>query len=174
MMFMWKSIENYTPEWTELKQLQMFYEADHRRGLGFFTIAEIPNTESMEELRAQLPARSTCDLAMTRFLITFNKTHPIVSRAVFEQQAANFWSNDPQYTHSWLVLYTAVIATGLEVPVEVEGIPSSGSRKHGRALKEIAHKFALHELRISKRPGFTLFQTFLVLAVSEKLMLGWV
>lgn len=174
MMFMWTSQEDYTSEWAELKHLQVYYEADHRRGLGFFTIAEVPSIEPAEELRAQLPAQPICDLAMNRFFLTFNQTHPVVSQKSFEQQAAAFWSDEPQYTFSWLILYMSVIAVGLEVPVEVKASTFSGTRRDGRVLKEIAHKFALHELRISKRPGFMLFQSFLVLVVGEKLMQGWV
>ncbi|KAK9365621.1 hypothetical protein V1509DRAFT_675453 [Lipomyces kononenkoae] len=134
----------------------------------FFTSSHI----SMSELESLVPDRSVCEALIDRFLVTFNKTHPIVDEDTFREEVSSFWDSRPVKPNTWLPYLLAVLAMGLLLPVNSLSSRIINGRFQGRKILMTVLQLLFSSPSYFRRPDIRTFQIMLLSILARKLELN--
>lgn len=169
--------ETFAPQWSDLQSLEANFERPIRKGLWHFANYKTESEDSVAALQALVPEESLSIEMLARFYKTFNVVFPIVDEASFNRQVTAFWSKEASPSATWLALFLAIIAVGFQIPTNgsfsVEANHPNG-RRRGKWLMDLAMQHTMKLADAARRPTLTIFQTFLVILLQEKLAMDWV
>ncbi|KAK9237008.1 hypothetical protein V1525DRAFT_405350 [Lipomyces kononenkoae] len=128
---------------------------------------------SHSELISLVPERSVCNVLVDRFLVTFNKTHPIVDEDTLRDEISSFWDSRPVKSNNWLPYLLAVLSIGLLLPVN--SLPEGGriinGRFQGRKILTAVLQLLFSTPSYFRRPDTRVFQIMLLSILARKLEL---
>jgi hypothetical protein len=102
--------------WKALAQLKVFYP-DHRKKTLFDCIDPSPiEVDSKDDIVEIIPDPDVTEVLISRFMITFNMTHPMLDQTEFQLELEGFWEGR-EVSELWLALLISIVAVGHQIPI---------------------------------------------------------
>ena len=170
VMFRWRKI--FAPQWAACAELKTYFSKFQQTYLTAPFTVVAPAATTQEELITLLPSRAMCDVLVSRYMITFHLTHPVLDKEGFLTELADFWESKVPLSTAWIVLLLAIVSIGYRL----SGSPShsgvdrdfDNDTESKRILSRVSTTF-FSSLPMQRRPNVTSFQILILIILAQKL-----